>query len=126
MKSTTVKLFLLTIVSIFIAGSPAFAADNDQGKNQTTPPGWVQGDKTGWEGDTPPGLTEEKLDKKKKAGKKAGKQKAQLKKEGENAKHGAGLKKQKVESEMEAEKKKSTDEIEKAKKIKTQSDNDGS
>ena len=80
------------------------------------PPGWEQGNKTGWEGDTPPGLTEEKLEKKKKAGKKSGKHKAKVKKEGEKAKREAELKKEKNESEMEGEKERSAEEIEKAKK----------
>ena len=84
MKSTTAKFFALTIVSIFMAAfmarSPALAAGEDKGKNQSTPSGWEQGNKTGWEGDTPPGLTEEKLEKKKKAGKKSGKHKAKAKK----------------------------------------------
>ena len=124
MKSTTVKFFTLTIASIFMAGSLALAADEDKAKNQSTPSGWEQGNKTGWEGDTPPGLTDEKLEKKKKAGMKGGKHKAKVKKEGEKAKHEAELKKEKNESEMEIEKEKSADEIEKAKKkIKTQSNN---
>jgi hypothetical protein len=104
MKSTTIKFFILTVVSIFISGSLAFAADRDNGKNQSTPPGWEQGEKTGWEGNTPPGLTEEQLEKKKKAGKKSGKHKAKIKSEGEKAKHEARLKKEKGESEMETEK----------------------
>jgi hypothetical protein len=120
MKSTTAKFFALTIVSIFMAAfmarSPALAADEDKGKSQSTPPGWEQGNKTGWEGDTPPGLTEEKLEKKKKAGKKSGKHKAKVKKEGEKAKREAELKKEKNESEMEGEKERSAEEIEKAKK----------
>jgi len=120
MKSITVKFFLLTIVSIFMAGSPALAADRNPAKKQSTPLGWEQGNKTGWEGETPPGLTDEKLEKKKKAGKKAGKHKAQLKNQGENAKHAAELKKQKAGSEIEAQKEKSAEEIEKADKIKTQ------
>jgi hypothetical protein len=120
MKSTTAKFFALTIVSIFMAAfmarSPALAAGEDKGKNQSTPSGWEQGNKTGWEGDTPPGLTEEKLEKKKKAGKKSGKHKAKVKKEGEKAKHEAELKKEKNKSEMEGEKERSAEEIEKAKK----------
>jgi hypothetical protein len=97
MKNTTAKFFVLTILSIFMAGSPALAADKDQDKNQSTPPGWEQGQKTGWQGDTPPGLTEEKLERKKKAGKKSGKHKAKFKKEGEKAKPAAELKKEESE-----------------------------
>ncbi len=125
MKSTTAKFFTLTIASIFMAGlmasSLALAADKDKAKNQSTPSGWEQGNKTGWEGDTPPGLTDEKLEKKKKAGMKGGKNKAKANKEGEKAKHEAELKKEKNGSEMEGEKERSAEEIEKAKKkIKSQ------
>ncbi len=123
MKSTSLKFVVLMILSVFMTGSLALAAEKEKGKNQSTPPGWEQGEKTGWEGDTPPGLTEEALEKKKKAGKKSGKQKAKIKSESEKAKHEAELKKEKGESEMETEKEKSAEETEKAtkRKIKTQS-----
>jgi hypothetical protein len=116
MKSATVNFFVLTILSIFMAGSLAPAADRDKGKNQNTPPGWEQGEKTGWEGDTPPGLTDEKLDKKKKARMKGAGKKAKAKKQGAKTKHGPELKKENGESEMEAEKEKNAEEIEKVKK----------
>jgi hypothetical protein len=115
MKSTPIKLFILTLVSVFISGLPAFAADRDNGKNQSTPPGWEQGEKTGWEGNTPPGLSEGQLEKKKKAGKKSGKHKVKAKSEAEKARHEARLKKEKAGSEMQTEKEKSMEEIEKAK-----------
>jgi hypothetical protein len=116
MKNTITKFVGLTIMSVLMAASLAFAADKDTEKNQSTPPGWEQGEKTGWQGDTPPGLTEDELQKKKKAGKKSGKHKADAKKEAGNAQQKAGLKKEKAESEMELEKEKSLEEIEKKKK----------
>ena len=114
MKSTPIKLFILMLVSVFMSGLLAFAADRNNGKSPSTPPGWEQGEKTGWEGSTPPGLSEEQLEKKKKAGKKSGKHKAKVKSEDEKARHQARLKKEKAESEIEIEKEKSSDEIEKA------------
>ena len=89
-----------------MAASLAFSADQGNEKNQSTPPGWEQGEKTGWQGDTPPGLTEDELQKKKKAGKKSGKHKVDAKKEAGNAQQKAVLKKEKAESEMELEKEK--------------------
>ena len=87
MKSKAAMFFILTILAIFtagfICGSPVLAADKDKGKNSSTPPGWQQGEKAGWEGDTPPGLTEEQLEKKKKADKKSGKHKGKIKMQGD-------------------------------------------
>jgi hypothetical protein len=128
MKSTTAAFFILTILAIFTAGfifgSPVLAADKDKGKNSSTPPGWQQGEKAGWEGDTPPGLTEEQLEKKKEAGKKSGKHKGKVKMQGEKAKQETELKKEKSDSETGPEKEKTAEEVEKAKKkITTQPDN---
>ena len=84
----------------------AFAADLESEKNKSTPPGWEQGQKTGWQGNTPPGLTEDELEKKKKPGKKSGKHKVDAKKKANETQQKAVLKKEKTESEMELEKKK--------------------
>ena len=123
MKNTITKFFGLTIMSFLMAASLAFAADQEKEKNQSTPPGWEQGEKTGWQGDTPPGLTEDELKKKKKAGKKSGKHKADVEKEAGNAQQKAGLKKEKAESEMEVEKEKSLEELEEIQKKKKKLNN---
>jgi hypothetical protein len=113
MNHQIIKLFVVILSSIFLLGSPALAGGKAKGKNKTQPPGWEQGEKTGWKGeDTPPGLTEEKLEKKQKAGMKGEEAKAKAQKEGKKVKSEAELEAEKAEQEAEIEQEKKNRETE--------------
>ncbi len=100
MNHQIIKLFVVILSSIFLLGSPALAGGKAKGKNKTQPPGWEQGEKTGWKGeDTPPGLTEEKLEKKQEAGMKGEEARAKAQKEGKKVKSEAELEAEKAEQE---------------------------
>ena len=76
------------------------AGGKTKGKNNTQPSGWEQGKKTGWEGeDTPPGLTEEKLEKKQKAKMKGEETRTKAQKEGKKAEQETELQEEKTEQE---------------------------
>ena len=61
MNNQITKVFIIMLSSIFLFSSLAVAGGQFKGKNRSQPPGYEQGEKTGWKGeDTPPGLTEEK------------------------------------------------------------------
>jgi hypothetical protein len=118
MNNQILKLSIIILSSIFLLGSLALAGGKGKGKIQTKPPGWEQGEKTGWKGeDTPPGLTKEKLEKKQKTKMKGDRNKGKAKNKSEKAKHEAGLEKEKAdqEAEIEKEKKKREPEIKKEK-----------
>jgi hypothetical protein len=125
MNNQIIRLSIIILSSIFLLSSPALAGGKGKGKNKNKPPGWEQGEKTGWKGeDTPPGLTEEKLEKKQKAGMKGQEAKANAQKEGKKAKPETELeaKKAKQEAELEEEKKNREAEIKKEKeKLKSSS-----
>jgi len=96
MNTQIAKLCIIILSCIFLIGSPALAGGKGKGKNETKPPGWEQGEKTGWDGeDKPPGLNEEKLERK---------QKAKIK--DKRNKDKAGNKSEKVKQEVELEKEK--------------------
>ncbi|MBW2488543.1 MAG: hypothetical protein JRE72_14060, partial [Deltaproteobacteria bacterium] len=68
MNSKILTLFIIVISSIFLISTLALAGGKGKNKSKSTPPGWEQGEKTGWnEEEKPPGLTEEKIEKKNKA-----------------------------------------------------------
>jgi hypothetical protein len=116
MNNQITKLFIIILSSIFLFSSLAVAGGKAKGKNKTKPPGWEQGEKTGWKGeDTPPGLTEEKLEKKQKAGVKGEEARDKAKEKGEKIKSEAELEAEQAEqnAEIEKEKKKREAEIEK-------------
>jgi len=125
MNNQIIRLSIIILSSIFLLSSPALAGGKGKGKNKTQPPGWEQGEKTGWKGeDTPPGLTEEKLEKKQKAGMKGQEAKAKAQKEGKKAKPETELEAEKAEQEskIEQEKKKREAEMKKEKeKLKSKS-----
>ena len=125
MNNQIIKLFVVILSAIFLLSSPALGGGKAKGKNKTQPPGWEQGEKTGWKGeDTPPGLTEEKLEKKQKAGMKGQEAKAKAQKEGKKAKPETELEAEKAEQEskIEQEKKKREAEMKKEKeKLKSKS-----
>jgi hypothetical protein len=125
MKTQILKLSIIILSSIFLLSSPALAGGKAKGKNKTQPPGWEQGEKTGWNGeDKPPGLTDEKLEKKQKAGMKGQETKTKAQKEGEKVKSEAELEaeKAKQEAEIEQDKKNRETEIKKEeKKLKSNS-----
>ena len=110
MNTNILKLSIIILASIFLLSSPALAGG--KGKNKSRPPGWEQGEKTGWKGeDTPPGLDEEKLEKKQKAKMKGDEvkdeaQQKSRKAEQEKAGQEAGLEKEKNKRETEMEKEK--------------------
>ena len=117
MNTQIIKLFIIILSSVFLLSSLSLAGGKSKGKHKTNPPGWEQGEKTGWKGeDTPPGLTEEKLEKKQKAKMKQDKSKAKNK--SEKAKDEAEVQKEKVEQEAEIdeEKKEREAELKKEKK----------
>jgi hypothetical protein len=116
MNNQITKLFIIILSSIFLFSSLAVAGGKAKGINKTKPPGWEQGEKTGWKGeDTPPGLTEEKLEKKQKAGVKGEEARDKAKEKGEKIKSEAELEAEQAEqnAEIEKEKKKREAEIEK-------------
>jgi len=125
MNNQIIRLSIIILSSIFLLSSPALAGGKGKGKNKNKPPGWEQGEKTGWKGeDTPPGLTEEKLEKKQKAGMKGQEAKAKAQKEGKKAKPETELEAEKAEQEskIEQEKKKREAEMKKEKeKLKSKS-----
>lgn len=123
MNTQIVRLSIIILSSIFLLGSPALADGKGKGKIKTKPPGWDQGEKKGWDGEeTPPGLTEEKLEKKQKAKMKEERNKSKAKDKIEKAKDDAELEKAEQEAETEEQKKKREAEIKKEKeKLKSNS-----
>ncbi|MGW8302458.1 MAG: hypothetical protein ACWGNO_10325 [Desulfobacterales bacterium] len=112
MNHQIIKLFVVILSSIFLLSSPALAGGKAKGKNKTQPPGWEQGEKTGWKGeDTPPGLTEEKLEKKQEAGMKGEETKARVQKQSKKTKQEAEEEKAEQEAEIEKQKKERKTEI---------------
>ena len=112
MNHQIIKLFVVILSSIFLLSSPALAGGKAKGKNKTQPPGWEEGEKTGWKGeDTPPGLTEEKLEKKQKAGMKGEETKARVQKQSKKTKQEAEEEKAEQEAEIEKQKKERETEI---------------
>jgi hypothetical protein len=112
MNHQIIKLFVVILSSIFLLSSLALAGGKAKGKNKTQPPGWEQGEKTGWKGeDTPPGLTEEKLEKKQKAGMKGEETKARVQKQSKKTKQEAEEEKAEQEAEIEKHKKERETEI---------------
>ena len=117
MNTQAVKLSIILLSSIFLFSTTALADDKDKVKKKTKPPGWEQGEKTGWDGkDAPPGLSEGKLEKKQEAKKKNSRNKGKAKNKGEKVKHEAEPEKAEQEAEIEGEKKKQEAEMEKEKK----------
>lgn len=116
------KFFIIILSIIFMLNSMALAGGKDKGKNKTKPPGWEQGEKTGWDGeDAPPGLRQEKLEKKNKAQKMENRSKDKAKNKGKKAKHEAELEKEKAEQEAELEKEREAEIKKEKKKIKSKS-----
>jgi hypothetical protein len=90
MNNQIIKLSIIILSAIFLLGSPALAGGKGKGKNKTQPPGWEQGQKTGWKGEeTPPGLNEEKLQKKQKAGMEGEETKARVQEQSKKTKREA-------------------------------------
>ncbi len=58
MKITLFRLILVSVLLVFFAGSPSYA----QGKKGSgeSPAGWDKGEKKNWEGEVPPGASEDK------------------------------------------------------------------
>ena len=111
MNNQITKISIVILSAIFLLSSLAVAGGKGKGKNKTQPPGWEQGKKTGWEGeDSPPGLDEEKLEKKQKSRMKGDEAKAQ--EEGEKAKQEIDLQEEKTEQEAEIQKQKKKREAE--------------
>ena len=102
MNTQIVKLSIIILSSIFLLSSLTLAGGKGKNKSKTKPPGWEQGEKTGWEGkDTPPGLTEEKLEKKQKAKIKDDRNKPKAKNKSEKAEPEAEFENEKAEQEAE-------------------------
>ena len=125
MNNQITKLFIIILSSIFLFSSLAVAGGQFKGKNKTQPPGWEKGEKKGWKGeDTPPGLTEEKMEKKQKSQIKGDEAKAKAQAEGEKAKQETELQEEKTEQEAEIQKQKNKREAEiknEQEKLKSQS-----
>jgi hypothetical protein len=115
MNSKILTAAVITISSIFLIGSLALAGGKGKNKTKSTPPGWEQGKKTGWQGEEkPPGLTEEKIEKKNKAKMKKGDQDEAVEVK-EKAEKKQKKVKEKYESEIDTEKEKQESEREPAK-----------
>lgn len=113
MNNQITKFFIFILSSVFLFSSLAVAGGQSKGKNKTQPPGWEQGEKKGWKGeDTPPGLTEEKMEKKQKSRMKGDETKAKALEEGEKAKQETELQEEKTEQEAEIQKQKKKREAE--------------
>jgi hypothetical protein len=113
MNTQILKRSIVILSSIFLIGSLALADGQDRGKSKTKPPGWEQGEKTGWDGkDAPPGLTEEKPEKKQKAKMKDDRDKGKAKNKNKRAKHEVELEEEAAEQEVEIEAEKKTREAE--------------
>ena len=106
-------VFIIILSSIFLFSSLVVAGGQFKGKNKTQPPGSEQGKKTGWKGEeTPPGLNEEKVEKKQKARMKGDEAKDKAQEEGEKAIEETELKEEKAEQEAAPEQKKKKQEAE--------------
>lgn len=113
MNNQITKISIIILSSIFLFGSLAVAGGQFKGKNKSQPPGWEQGKKTGWKGeDTPPGLTEDKLEKKQKSRMKGDEAKTKAQEEGEKAIQETELQEEKAEQEAEIQKQKKKREAE--------------
>ena len=113
MNNQIAKLFIIILSAIFLFSSLAVAGGKSKGKNKPQPPGWEQGEKKGWKGeDTPPGLTEEKLEKTQKSRMKGDEAKAKAEEEGEKAIQETELQEEKTEQEAEIQKQKKKREAE--------------
>ena len=113
MSNQITKLLIIILSSVFLFSTLAAAGGQFKGKNKTQPPGWEQGEKKGWKGeDTPPGLTEEKMEKKQKSQMKGDEAKAKAQEEGQKAKQDAELQEEKTEQEAEIQKQKKKREAE--------------
>ena len=125
MNNQITKISIIILSSIFLFGSLAVAGGQFKGKNKSQPPGWEQGKKTGWKGeDTPPGLTEDKLEKKQKSRMKGDEAKVKAQEEGEKTIQQTELQDEKTEQEaaLEQQKEKPEAEIKKEKeKMKSKS-----
>lgn len=125
MNTHIAKFSIIILSSICLLSSLAFAGGKGKGKTKTNPPGWEQGEKTGWDGkDTPPGLSEEKLEKKQKAKMKEERNKGKAKQKSEKAKYETELEEERAaqEAELEEEKKKREAEMKKEEeKVKSKS-----
>jgi hypothetical protein len=107
MNNQITRFSIIILSAIFLLSSPALAGGKGRVKNKTQPPGWEQGEKTGWEGeDTPPGLNEEKLEKKQKGRMKREETRTRSRKEVQKAKQETDLEAEKVEQEAEMQKEK--------------------
>jgi hypothetical protein len=113
MSNQITKLFIIMLSSIFLFSSLAVAGGQFKGKNKTQPPGWEQGEKKGWKGgEAPPGLNEEKLDKKQKSRMSGDEAKSKAEEEGEKAIQETELQEEKTEQEAEIQKQKKKREAE--------------
>jgi hypothetical protein len=113
MNSKFLKFSIIIISSIFLISSLALAGGKGKYKSKSTPPGWEQGEKKGWHGkDQPPGLSEEKIEKKHKAKMNKGDDQDEAADVKEKAEKKQKKHKEKYESEIESEKDKRESELE--------------
>ena len=113
MNKPIIHFINVVIASLMLLSLPAFADEASRDENKGTPPGWEQGEKTGWQGkDRPPGLNEEKPKKKQKATMKGEEAGAKVKKEGKKIKPEAEPKEEQAEQEADIEKQKKKREAE--------------
>ena len=63
MKNSIIKMGVIVVLALFCFASISIADDKRKKENSgkdDRPAGWSEGQKTGWDSDTPPGLTKEK------------------------------------------------------------------
>ena len=55
MNKKLINVLFIACLSFIFAISLSYAQGKGKGQNKKRPPGWVQGEKKGWQSDIPPG-----------------------------------------------------------------------
>ncbi len=111
MKKKIMMIGFVVSLSLVFSSSVVLAKDMGKGRGSDDPSGWSKGEKKGWQGDAPPGLSEERQ------GEKEGeKEKRKTESEMEKEKREAEKERKRQEKEWEKEKQKTEKEREREKR----------